>query len=118
MLHLIDKLACWWIDYRQGQNIKHIPPEYAQFDIQSIEANKKAIEIVAIAPSIVIMADEATALLEAENAKNYFQFDMMPRLDRGLRPIRVTVQWAYGESPAAQNARLRDEVARLRERQA
>ena len=51
-------------------------------------------------PGVYLLADEAATMLEANNAKNYVQFDMMPRADRHLLPIRVTVQWADGKSPA------------------
>ncbi|HMN30824.1 MAG TPA: hypothetical protein PKE45_21905 [Caldilineaceae bacterium] len=52
-------------------------------------------------------------MLNAANAENYLQFDMVPRLDRRLRPIRVTVQWANGMSPAQKVAMLERQLHAL-----
>ncbi|HLF28246.1 MAG TPA: hypothetical protein VJG32_18095 [Anaerolineae bacterium] len=51
-------------------------------------------------PAITILADECARFLRAYKAENYVHFDMMPRPDHGMKPIRVTVQWANGMSPA------------------
>ena len=72
-------------------------------------------------PGVATMAEQAGKFLKAHNAENYVQFDLMPRLESNLRPIRVTVQWASGLSPAMKNAeqgraieQMRAEIARLR----
>jgi hypothetical protein len=114
---LLDRLACWWLDYRQDQRVrtmKHDHPELAvEPGLKRVEIGSHEWEMVATHPGVYMMADEMAAFLEANNAKNYCEFDMMPRLDRGTHPIRVTVQWAYGESPAKKAARLEAEVERL-----
>jgi hypothetical protein len=65
------------------------------------------------APAIVYLADQAADLLQQQNAKNYIQFDLMPRIDRRKPPIRVTVQWADGISPAEKAAKLTDALRQL-----
>lgn len=52
------------------------------------------------------IAQDMASLLNKNNAKNYIELDVMPRLDRNLRPIRLTVQWSDGLSPAAKAAQL------------
>jgi len=101
----------WRLDCATGGD-----PELRQFNLKKIEHGRDGWEILAFAPAVAILAEQAAVLLEAKNAKNYVQFDMMPRLDRGLRPVRVTVQWANGESPAAKAARLENELALARGR--
>ena len=113
LLSYLDKLAGKWLDWRTDQAIKSLPPELQEFKLHKAEINTTEWEITALAPGIVAMADEAAELLSSQGAKNYLQFDLMPRLDRGKPPIRVTVQWAHGESPAKQNARLRDQIEQV-----
>jgi len=118
LLDALDKLACLWLDFRQSQNIaqmKRDMPEMLQgMSLHKLEVGSHEIEIVMSHPGVYVMADEAAAFLEASNAKNYVEFDMMPRLDRAKRPIRVTVQWASGESPAQKAARLERELEQSR----
>lgn len=111
-LDLIDKLAGWWLDWRTGRELAK-DSELRQFNLKKYEETPDGYNILAIAPAVAIIADQAAELLEVNNAKNYIQFDMQPRLDRGLRPIRITVQWAGGEMPAAKAARLERELELL-----
>jgi len=114
----IDSIAYRWIDWRQELRVakmKREQPEFAEdMRLHKVIVGSNEWEMVMTHTTIYVLADEAAAFLDAHRAKNYVQFDMMPRLDRGGRPIRFTVQWATGESPASQNARLRSENARLR----
>jgi len=116
--NLIDRLACAWLDWRQNQNIEQLKrdmPEMAEeFRLHSAEIRNGKLDLAIMHPAIYVMADEAAAFLKDNGARNYVQFDMMPRLDRGLRPIRVTVQWADGEMPASKASRLERELAELR----
>lgn len=116
MFQLIDKLAGWWIDWRMSQISKGDPDleNFKKLDIKDIKINQDGFDLFAVSPAIAILAEEAAGMLQANNAKNYVQFDMMPRVDRRMKPIRVTVQWKNGESPAAKAARLEEEVERLR----
>lgn len=117
-LSLFDKIACAWMDYRQGRRITQMQktnPELAgDFGLHKLTVGGGEMEIVMIHPAIYILAEEAAAFLTDSHADNYVQFDMMPRIDRGLRPIRFTVQWANGESPATKAVRLEKELATLR----
>lgn len=59
-----------------------------------------------IGPGVAHLADMMSELLISNDAKNYVCFELAPRIDRGLRPILVTVQWRNGKSPA----QARDEL--------
>jgi hypothetical protein len=113
MFRLIDILAGRWIDWRTDRAVKHLPPEFQDFNLKKVEAGDGNWNIVALSPAVAIIADQAADLLEAHNAENYVQFHMMPRIDRGLCPILVTVAWANGEAPAKRVARLEAELARV-----
>lgn len=112
MLEFIDRLAGWWIDWRTDQDAKK-NPVIQEFNLKRFDQTPGGYEIMAIAPGVAILADQAAELLKANNAENYIQFDMQPRLDRGLAPVCVTVQWARKESPANRAARLEKELVEL-----
>ena len=112
ILSLIDKAAGKWLDYRTEWRIKN-DSEMSNIFFHDISINKSGMETTIVSPAIAVMADEAASMLDASNAKNYIQFDMLPRVDRGLRPIRVTVQFANGEAPAEKSARLEKENSLL-----
>ena len=118
LLSTLDKLACRWIDFRQDQNVSRMKQDHPELagdmSLHKLEVSSKEFEIVASHPAIFLMADEAAALLDAFHATNYVEFDMMPRIDRGKNPIRVTIQWANGEGPAQKAARLERELTKLR----
>ena len=111
MLEMIDKLAGWWLDWRIGHAIAQ-HPELHEFGLKKAEFDENGFHVVASFPGVVVLADEAARMLNANGAENYVEFDMMPRLDRGMRPIRVTVQWADGMSPAQKAMMLERQVAR------
>lgn len=116
MFAFLDKLACWWIDWRQDQNVKTMlkeEPEMAA-EIHKLSADEKGFETVMKSQAVFLLADQAAELLNTYNAKNYVEFDMMPRIDRGVRWIRVTVQWRDGESPAQKATRLEKELEKLK----
>ena len=115
MLKLLDRLAGCWLDWRTDQAVKRFPPELLELNLHKVKAGENGWQVVMSAPAVVVLADQAAALLNAEHAENYVQFDMMPRLDRGKPPIRITVQWASGEAPGTKAARLESELADLRE---
>jgi len=112
-LEFIDSLAARWLQWRTDRMIAKDPAAQATFKKASFD--ETGMSATFIHENIAILANDAAAMLNAANADNYLQFDMVPRLDRGMRPIRVTVQWANGESPADQNARLRKEIEQLKE---
>ena len=107
MIELIDKLAGRWMDWRSDQAVQELPPELKELNLHRANVEDGSLQLVMTSPAIIYMVDEAAAMLNSQNAENYVQFDMMPRLDRGLRPIRITVAWANGEAPATRAARFK-----------
>lgn len=99
ILEAIDRLAGWWLDWRIDRAVA-ANPELKRAGFKRAEVDENGFHMVASFPGVYLLADEAAVMLEANDAKNYVQFDMMPRADRHLEPIRVTVQWAKGKSPA------------------
>lgn len=102
LFNLIDVLAGKWFDWRVRRSIaKPIEP----LMIKEVElANNGGMRVLGAHPAMMILADEAAALLEESNATHYVQFDLVPRPDRtDCKPIRVTVQWAHGMSPGTKN---------------
>jgi len=114
MLRMIDRLAGWWLDWRMDRIIKNHPAAQ-ELGLKRAEVDETGYEIIVTSPDIIYLADQAADLLESQGAENYVQFDMMPRADRGLRPIRVTVQWAHGQSPAQKVVSLKGRVEELAE---
>jgi hypothetical protein len=110
MLRWIDRLAGWWMDRRMARQAA---------DAEGVTLTRAELlpdqwRIDLLAPNLIPLISEAAAMLDAQQAKNYIEFDMLPRADHtDGRAIRVTIQWITGESPAQQNARLREELARL-----
>jgi len=96
---MIDRLAGWWLDWRIDRAVAR-NPELQKAGFKRAEVDENGFHLVASFPGVYLLADEAAAMLEANNAENYVQFDMLPRADRHLRPIRITVQWAKGKPPA------------------
>ncbi len=90
-------------------------PELHEFGLKKAEFDESGFHVVASFPGVVVLADEAARMLDASNAENYIEFDMMPRLDRGLPPVRVTVQWADEMSPAQKAAMLEKRIKELEE---
>ena len=105
MFRLIDRFAGWWLNLRMTQYIAG-KPELQDFNLKEARFDVDDFHMIASFPGVVILAEQCSQMLEANNAKNYVEFDMMPRLDRGIRPIRVTVQWINGLSPAKKATRL------------
>ena len=108
MMYWIDALACRWLRWRQTRAVLS-DPTLASFRVLSATLHMEdgaTAKILLEAPSLIVLAEEAVALLRAYNAPNYVQFDMLPRLETPPRPVRITVQWADGESPARKAARL------------
>jgi len=100
MLGWIDKLAGRWLDYRMRGRI--------QSDVRLKEFSQKDNEtrIWLTAPGIVDLADQCAALLDEYHAQNYLEFKMLPRLDRGVFPMVVTVMRQNGVTPGEKAAGL------------
>ena len=108
----LDDLATWWLLQRRKRSMLH--GTLQDFAIESLHYASKSLEITAIAPSLCVIADEAVALLEANNASNYVQFDMLASPEYGDKRIRITVQYAHGKSPAIKAAELEAELQILK----
>lgn len=105
ILVALDGLAGKWLNWRLDQESKH-NPVFKEFKLKKLEMHGSTFNMVLEHPVVAIMADECAQFLTENQAQNYVTFDMMPRIDRGLKPIRVTVQWASGVSPAEKASRL------------
>lgn len=115
MLTLIDKLAGWWLDWRFKQ-FAEIPTELGNFELKKVVLEDDGLTVEGVSPVVAVLAEQAAMMLQKGNAENYLEFDMMPRLDRGLKMIRVTVQWAHGKSPAQRVTEYETERATLTKR--
>lgn len=109
---MLDRLAGKWLDMRMDALIKS-NPDMAKFELHKAEYRPGSAEIIAFAPSVVVLAEQAAKLLNAQHVENYLEFDLMPRVDRHIRPIRVTIQWADKLSPAKKNTLLQGQLDRL-----
>lgn len=110
MLALIDRAAAWWLNKRiDAQAEAASQATGVKFHKASMDAS--GFNVTLIAPDLLLLIEQAAGLLNQQNAENYVQFDMIPRLSRQPypRPVRVTVQWMNGLSPAEKNARLERE---------
>lgn len=76
----------------------------------NFDAQQGNTEIWATMPNVAMLAAECTELLKANDAKNYVQFDMIPRAESGVEGYRVTVQRLYGKSPAQRVIEMEKEV--------
>ena len=112
----VDRLANLWLQARYEWRCRHVPEireQIEQFGMRSINAIPGGWEAVYMTPAAAMIANEMAKMLDKAKAKNYLQFDFMPRLDRGMKAVRVTIQWADGESPAAKTARLEGRLKQL-----
>lgn len=62
MLYLIDKLAGWWMDWRTDQAIK-TNPDIQEFGLKRYDQAPGGYEIVAFAPGIALLADQAAEVV-------------------------------------------------------
>ena len=117
MLRRLDTLAAAWLRWRRRRAV-NIDPALMQFAINRIAMDEHEIILTATAPCLVPFAEECAALLDKYDATNYVQFDTIVWRGGGARGrvVRVTVQWAKGESPGAKAARLQDELNGMRAR--
>lgn len=112
VLAKLERLCSWYLEWRTGQWVKK-NPDLARFDLHRADFSQRDWSITALAPSVALLAEQGAALLDANEAKNYVEFELMPRLDRGLRPIRVTVRWSNGRLPSQEVARLKGRFAEI-----
>lgn len=118
LAQLIDRAASWWLNWRTDRAITGAikSGRMEDLELKKFSATGKSVELLAMHPAIATIAEQAVSFLQVHNAENYVQFDLMPRIDRGTRPIRFTVQWASGLSPAEKARKLAEQLADLRSR--
>ena len=108
MLHLIDKAAVAWMNWRVRRAATAHDP--AAVTIKEFAfANGKA-DLLIQHDMLATLADGMSELLEAHNPENYITFELWGRsslADGEKRPVLVTLQWAHRNSPAETAAILR-----------
>ena len=114
VLSALDEGAGRWLDWRMDRAVA-ANPELEQFKLRKAhwENGRWQTEGFSYSPAVVILAEGCAQMLTAANATNYIEFEMLPRLDRGLRPVAVTVRWLNGELPSTKAARLEAELAKI-----
>jgi hypothetical protein len=106
LLSQLDKLAGWWLDWRTVQLIKS-DPEHVEPELVDLQVSKeRGLEMVMAHPLIASLAIEAANFLGDHHASNYVQMELQPRLDRGVRPIILTIAYKDGEMPARKAAKF------------
>jgi hypothetical protein len=113
-VQLVEGLIARWWKWREDRIAKNTTVPDGFMDVKRVKLDKGELEIMGEGDMVWMLAEQSAKMLNMANAKNYIQVDLRPRLDRGARDIRVTVAWADGESPAAQNDRLKEELAAAR----
>ena len=115
LLSPISSLAGKWMDWRTDRALRNMPE--MEFELKSFEEVRDeqgwSMQMVANMQGIAMFADMVADILDAHDAENYVQFEVLPRLDRGLRPILVTLQWARGLSPSQKAVKLEKRVDEL-----
>ena len=108
-LTLIDQVAQWWIDWRIDRAAKADP----DLQLKKLEYHDNQVQMVfKDSPGILMLAYEASQMLG--DSENYIEFEMMPRLTSGLKPIVVTLRWKSGLTPSEKAAQLQEELNELR----
>ena len=112
LLSAVDRLAGWWLDWRMTRALA-ADPELSKMGFHKAAATQTGCEIEAISPAVPILADQCARLMTQAGAQNYVEFELLPRLDRGLRPVVITVRWSNGELPSVKAARFEAELSRI-----
>lgn len=111
MFELIDRLAGWWLNWRNGHFARK--SGLGDIKIEKLEIDKGMMNIIYSHPVFAYLTSEVAAVLDESKAENFVTFDMQPRADHARRPITVTVQWANKNTPAMMITKLREEIAEL-----
>jgi hypothetical protein len=88
ILSLIDRIAGTWLDWRTEQVVRS---STINLGIKKVEVGHDGLEMVLMGPAVFTFAEQCAAILNQQNAENYVETHIQPRLDRGLRPIRLTI---------------------------
>ena len=116
LLTKLDSLAGRYLDWRTKQAYEQQQREQDEPELLSFEVTKeKGAEFTMMHPNIAILAADCASYLDEMHAENYVVMEIMPRIDRGQRPIMITIQWKDKLNPYQKNIVLEAENARLRE---
>lgn len=118
LLKILDGWVSKYTDWRMNMLFKPSADAADQIMLRKavFDANGFSFDLETktyISEGIAILAQEAARMLDMSKADNYVQFDMLPKLSRELRRVRVTVQWANGKSPAQKAADLSAVLERI-----
>jgi hypothetical protein len=117
MVNWIDKLAGWWLDGRTRANIRGFNAEnkasFRKFNAEIDEDGNYTINAFVEHPSVAILAEDACAILEDAGGANYLEISLMPRIDKGRRPIVLTLRWWSGMTPAEKAGKLETALSDL-----
>ena len=111
MLNVIDFLFGKWLSWRVDDAYQKANIE-GKLQIKKFTLEDDAIETLLNAPDLVFLAEQAAKLLDDHQQDNFIQFDMLPK-DDSRGSVRITIQWAHGESPTEQAERLERELDNL-----
>ena len=108
MFSIIDAIAMAWIDWRYAKQSRKFADEHPEYGLEFTEAkiDKDGLYLSGSSPAIVFLAEEAAKMLGRADAQNYLEISLLPHLSTELRPIRLTVQYDDGKSPARVNSDL------------
>ena len=109
---VLDGLAGRWLDWRMERAVA-ATPELARFQPRKVEWQDGRWQFEGFSPAVPLLAEECARILMQSNAPNYLEFEFLPRIDRGLRPVALTVRWLDGEMPSAKATRLAAELERI-----
>ena len=115
LAELLDTLAHAWINQRYEQSAKLHAPELTELGLRRVQPTEdgRGWQATFITPAAALIANDMAALLDEAHAENFVTFDFLPKLERQMRPVRVTVQWANGKNPGFLVAELKARIAEL-----
>ena len=115
LAELLDTLAHAWINHRYEQSAKLHAPELAELGLRRVQPTEdgRGWEATFITPAAALIANAMADMLDEAQAENFVTFDFLPKLERQMRPVRVTVQWANGKNPGTLVAELKARIAEL-----
>jgi len=113
----LDKLAFWYVEWRYDKQVEEFNESQPDMEFKKaevlIEDGNTIVQVIADHPGIAMFAEDMAKLLDESGAENYVSFEFMPRLDRGIKPVEVTIGWARKLSPLKKAAMLEKRVAEL-----
>jgi len=110
LLSKVDAAAGAWLEWRTW---KFIEESIDEPELTSINFRKGQLDVVLSHPGVATLASECVSFLQAHNAPNFVEMELMPRIDKGSRGVIVTIAYKDGETPAWQIKRLKQEIAAL-----